>query len=457
MFSNFLAKTIYTYEILLPMALILLLCKLFSLLFKKIGIPQVVGMLLAGVLIGLTKLIPGVSGPDGLFLSDNVIEGLQFIAEIGVILIMFSAGIETDIKQIKQTGVAAIVITSLGVIVPLVFGFLLSGVFFGFTTENIWKNLFYGVILTATSVSVTVATLKELGKLNTPIGTAIVSAAILDDIIGVIILSVILTLGNPANVSTNGTMSILIVIAKTVAFFILVFVLGILVKKLFNWIEKKHEHNRRLPIYSLAFCFLLAYLAERLFGIADITGAYAAGLILAGRKTSKYVERRTDITSYLFFSPVFFAKIGITLDFGSIGNAFTPVMIGFGTLYVLAGILGKFLGCGLGAKITKSDWKDSFRCGVGMMCRAEVCLICADKGIRAGIISADIQPYVVFLILITSFITPLLLKLSYKEKKKNIEPEVIEENVSSNEDIKSEEQIINVEENEIVTENNNEQ
>lgn len=415
-----LSSKIYSYKILLPIAVILILCKLFSLLFKKINIPQVVGMLLAGVLIGLTKLIPGCSGEDGLFLSDQVIEGLQFFAEIGVILIMFSAGIETDIKQIKQTGVAAIVVTALGVICPMAFGFLVAGLFNGFTQENVWSNLFYGVILTATSVSVTVATLKELGKLNSKVGTAIVSAAILDDIIGVVVLSVILTLGNPETAS-NGALDILIVIAKTIGFFVCVFVLGFAIKKIFNAIEKKHPHNRRIPIFSIAFCFLLAYLAEAVFGIADITGAYAAGLILAGRKTSSYVERRTDIASYIIFSPVFFAKIGITIDFSSIGNSFSGMMIAFGLCYILAGVAGKIIGCGAGAKICKYSWKESFRVGVGMMCRAEVCLICADKGISAGIIDPSIQPYIVLLIILTSFVTPILLKVSYHHRNPEVE------------------------------------
>lgn len=396
------------YVILLPLALILILSKLLSIGCKKIGFPQVVGMLFAGILIGLIKFIPNQT-----LLTEQAIDGIKFIAEIGVILIMFSAGLETDVKQIKQTGVSAIVITLLGVIVPMMLGFLVAGMFFGFTKENLWSNLFYGVILTATSVSVTVATMKELGKLNSKIGTAIVSAAILDDIIGVVVLSVVLSLS-----VAGGSSEIWIVILKTIGFFALVLIIGFFARKLFKWLEKKYPHNRRVSIFSLAFCFLLAYVSEKVFGIADITGAYAAGLILAGMRSSEYVERRTDIASYIIFTPVFFAKIGITINFDSLNMQ----MVGFGLCFVVAGILGKFIGCGFGARITKFSMKDAFRCGVGMMCRAEVCLICADKGIKAGIIDESIQPFILILIVITSFVTPLLLKISYnKETESNEE------------------------------------
>lgn len=171
------AKGIEAFEVLLPLALILFLSKLLSIGCKKIGLPQVVGMLLTGIVLGFITLIPNQP-----IFNSTAMEGINFIAEIGVILIMFSAGIETDLKQIKATGVSALVITLLGVLVPILFGFGVAGILpGGFGKEYLIRNIFYGVILTATSVSVTVATLKELGKLNSKIGTAIVSAAILDE------------------------------------------------------------------------------------------------------------------------------------------------------------------------------------------------------------------------------------------------------------------------------------
>ncbi len=401
---------IEAFEILLPLAMILVCSKLLSILARKLGMPQVMGLLLTGVLLGVITLIPN----QGIF-TESSMEGIAFIAEIGVILIMFSAGLETDLKQIKETGLAASIITVLGVVVPMGLGFLVAFVLPGDISDPnvLFRNLFYGVILTATSVSVTIATLKELGKLNSKIGTAIVSAAILDDIIGVVILSIIISLhGAVINGGDNVGMEIGLVIGKTFLFFICAIGLGILVRMLFKKMSQKYDHHRRIPIFAIAVAFFYSYAAEKFFGIADITGAFIAGLMLSGSKDSHYIERRADITSYLLFTPVFFAKVGLTSlsSFASIDLSFLL----FGLLFIVAGIAGKFIGCGVGAKMCKFDMKDSIRCGVGMMCRAEVCLICAQKGIDAGIISSSIQPFILILILVTSFVTPIILKNSYK-------------------------------------------
>ena len=407
---------IEAFAILLPLSMILVLSKLLSIGSRKLGLPQVLGLLMTGVVLGLITLIPNQN-----IFNQSAMNGIAFIAEIGVILIMFSAGLETDLKQIKATGVAASVITILGIVVPMGLGFLASLVLPNVVDVNgnvdmvktIFRNLFYGVILTATSVSVTIAALKELGKLNTKIGTAIVSAAILDDIIGVIILSIIISLnGAVTSAGGNPTVDILLVIVKTILFFICAIAVGIVLKIIFKKLSNRYDHHRRIPIFALAMAFFYAYAAEKWFGIADITGAFFAGLILSGDRDSGYIERRTDITSYLLFTPVFFAKVGLTSigSFSSINMSFVL----FGVLFILAGTLGKLLGCGIGAKICKYDIKDSIRCGFGMMCRAEVCLICAQKGIDAGIIDASIQPFILILILFTSFITPIALKQSYK-------------------------------------------
>ena len=428
---------IQAFQVLLPLALILVISKLLSIGCRKIGLPQVIGLLFTGVILGLVSLIPlPESIQDYAIFNPTALDGVAFIAEIGVILIMFSAGLETDIKQIKATGLSAIVITILGVIVPMGFGFLASLILpnEASMTKTIFRNLFYGVILTATSVSVTIAALKELGKLNTKIGTAIVSAAILDDIIGVIVLSIIVALDGALISNTgadvNAGYEIGMVVLKTFLFFVFALGLGILFRLLFKKLTSKYDHHRRIPIFALAIAFFYSYAAEKWFGIADITGAFFAGLILSGLKDSDYIESKTDMTSYLLFTPVFFAKVGITSigSFTDSASGFTLIFVIFGLLFIVAGILGKVLGCGLGAKLCKYNMKDSLRCGVGMMCRAEVCLICAQKGIDAGIISATIQPFVLALILITSFVTPIILKSSYKHEMINYTDESIGEN-----------------------------
>lgn len=433
MFLNFEIDTI---SLLLPLALILLLSKLLQMGCKRVKMPQVVGMLLAGIIIAFIDKIPGIN-----LLNDSARAGIKFLAEIGVVLIMFSAGLGTNLNSIKSSGISAIVVTSLGVIVPMGLGFLVAGLFNGFggtitledglTVSKTWSNLFYGVILTATSVSVTVATLKEMHRLNGKAGTIIISAAILDDIIGVIVLSVVLSLSGAGSSGENTLGSLMCsndvvaVFLNVLFFFIFTIAIGVGIHYLFKYLNKKKPHTRRLPIFGLAFCFFMAFASEKFFGVADITGAYFAGLALAGighhinpirdvlaDDTSDYIERKSDVLSYMIFSPIFFANVGINADFTGLKAS----MIGFGCCYILAGLLGKVLGCGIGAKITGNHLKDSIRIGIGMMARAEVALICANKGIDAGLVDSGMSTFIVIMIIVSSFVTPLILKLTYKNE-----------------------------------------
>lgn len=425
----FLNINIEVIDLLLPVAIILVVSKLLMLGCKKIKLPQVVGMLLAGVLIGLIKYIP-LAGD--IILSDSARAGIKFLAEIGVVLIMFSAGLGTNLSTIKSSGKSSLLVTLMGVIVPLGLGFLVAGLFNGF--NNVHSNLFYGVILTATSVSVTVATLKEMNRLSGKVGTIIISAAILDDIVGVVVLSVVLSLsGVSASSNTIGSLitnnaenlGILAVILDVVLFFIFVIAVGVGMHYFFKILNKRKPHTRRIPLFGLAFCFIMAWASETLFGIAEITGAYFAGLALAGigrhinptvdnlsNDTTDYIERKSDVLSYMLFSPIFFANVGLNIDFSS----FNTSLIGFGCCFILAGLLSKVIGCGFGAKVTGNSWKDSLRVGVGMMARAEVALICATKGMNSGLVDSGLSVFIVIMIIISSFVTPLILKSTYKNE-----------------------------------------
>ncbi|MBQ7596370.1 MAG: cation:proton antiporter [Clostridia bacterium] len=391
------------YSVLLPLALILSISKVLSKLSAKLNMPQVVGMLLTGILIGFINYIPNQT-----VLTETSMEGIGFIAKLGVILIMFSAGLETDIKQIKSIGAPAMAITAAGVIVPMGLGFLAACIFnggFHSGSEKMLDNLFYGVILTATSVSVSVATLKELGKLSSKVGTTIIAAAIIDDIIGVIVLSFVLALKG-----TNGeAQSPVRVVIMTLLFFVLAAAFGSAAMKTLQLIEKRYPHHRLLPIFSLAACFFFAYASEKWFGVADITGAFAAGLFLSRNPESGYIDRKSDILGYMIFTPVFFANIGMTVKFTSISTD----MILFGVVFILAGLSGKAFGCAGASLLCGYDKKDSIRVGVGMMARAEVALVCAQKGVENGMINSSIMPFVLALIIISSFVTPLILKKSY--------------------------------------------
>lgn len=395
------------FEILLPLALILLSTKFFALLGKKIGLPQVVGMLIAGILLGFIKYIPNQT-----IFTDATLEGLSFLAKIGVILIMFSAGLETDLKQFKTCGIPSIIITSLGVIFPVGLGFIVSAAFNGgfvnMSQHQVITNLFYGTILAATSVSITVAVLKELGKVNSKVGTSIIAAAILDDIIGVILLSLFISLDKGEDLSGVG-----IAIGKMIGFFAAAIAVGVLAHfGLKHYLKRHPEHHRRIPIIGFAMCFLFAYAAEEWFGVADITGAYVAGIMLSTLTESGYIDRKVEVSNYMIFAPVFFANIGINANFGAI----SPHIVGFGFAFIAAGLVGKVLGCGLGSLICKYSLKDSLRVGIGMMARAEVVLVCTQKGVDSGIVDQSIMPFVLILIIVSSLLTPLFLKLSYRKE-----------------------------------------
>ncbi len=410
-----------TFEVLLPLALILCLSKLLGLTAHKIGMPAVIGMLIAGILIGFLKYIPWQPLQNAFF-GERVKDALEVMSKIGVVLIMFSAGLGTDLKQLKKAGVASVVITAMGVVVPMLLGFLVSWAFF--PTASVLSHLFYGAILTATSVSVTVAVLKEMGKLNSKVGTAIIAAAVIDDIIGIIILSVLTGFASGAEGTGSAGWSWFnpnagMVVIKIILFFIVAIAVGVLLRKMFDKLERHRPHNRRVPILSLTVCFVYSYVAEKFFGVADITGAYLAGILLGGTLSeTPYVESKIDQMGYLFFSPIFFANIGINLDFGGV----TLPFLAFGIVYVLAALFGKLAGCGVGAKLCGYKNHQSFRVGLGMMVRAEVILICAQKGIDTivngqPLVSQAVMPFIFAIILISSVLTPILLKWSYNQTK----------------------------------------
>ena len=383
---------------LLDLAIILFTAKLFSIGGKKIGIPEVVGEILAGLLLGGAVL--------GIVTESDF---LSKLAEIGVIMLMFEAGLGTNLKELKKSGLKATLIACMGVLVPIILGTVLFMCFYGFDapgSERFNKGLFIGTIISATSVSITVAALKELGKLNDGVGTTIVSAAIIDDVIGIIVLTIVIGLAG-----NDGSDSVGIVLLKVVAFFAIAIGTGFFVFKGMSWLDQRFTHQRRIPIISLCYCFALSYLAETFFNIADITGAYVAGVVLCNLADRDYIERRIDISSYMIFAPIFFAGIGLKTTFGSM-NA---TLILFCISFVIVSLLGKVIGCGLCAKALGFDKKDSLRIGVGMMTRGEVALITAQKGLAVGLLTADFFTPVILLILVSSVVTPILLKKLYRE------------------------------------------
>ena len=390
-----------SYSILKDLAIIIIAAKLFGILARKCKAPQVVGEIIAGLLIG----------PSILGLVDQSDFILQ-MAEIGVILLMFSAGLETDLKELMKTGPIAALIACAGVFIPLVLGALYYMVFYGFApwgSNEFYEAVFIGTILTATSVSITVQSLKEMGKLKGRVGTTILSAAIIDDVIGIIVLTFVIGFKNPDSKPST-------VVVNTILFFVLAVGVGFISYKIFKWIDKKYPHTRRIPIAGLAYCFIMSYVAEQYFGIADITGAYVAGIILCSINDSEYIERKIDINSYMLFGPVFFASIGLKTDLNDVTGGILLFAVGF----VIVGLISKIIGCGLMARICRFKGKDALKIGVGMMTRGEVALIVAQKGLSMNLIDPVYFTAVILLIIVSSISTPIVLKfLYYRDKEEN--------------------------------------
>ena len=380
------------YSVFRDLAIIILSAKFFALVARRCKAPQVVGEIIAGLLIGPCAF--------NLVQSNDTI---AVFAEIGVVLLMFSTGLGTNLKELVKAGPIATLIACVGVGVPLVGGTVLYGLFYGFAqvgTTEFYRALFIGTIMTATSVSITVATLQELGHLKGFLGTTIVSAAVIDDVIGIVVLTCVIGASSGEGIGLGQ------VLLNTLLFFVVAIVVGVIIHHAMQWLDKRNPHTQRITIVSIAFCFALAYVAEAYFGIADITSAYIAGIVLCTMEDAPYVERRVDISNYVIFAPVFFASIGLKTDISGL----TPDIVLFCICFVLVALFTKIVGCGLAARLCRFNWGDSLKVGVGMMTRGEVALIVAQKGLAVNVVDPVYFTAVILLIVVSSVATPLVLK-----------------------------------------------
>ncbi len=389
------------YEFLLWIALILISTKVLGLLCKAVNLPEVVGALLAGVILGPSALnLMSMQGDTGTLLG--------YVAEMGVIFLMFSAGLDTDLKELKANLGASFITALIGVIVPLIGGMIGYALYFGEDLSNydqMLQSLFVGVVLTATSVSITVETLREMGRLSGKVGMTILGAAIIDDILGMIVLAVVSSM-------KDTSVKPAAVLIKIVLYFVLILVLFLATTHL-EFAFSKNDHKRRVAIFAIAFCFILAYVSEVGFGIADITGAYFAGVMLCRSKIRDYVDIKIHDVSTVFFSCIFFASVGLKVTMGGM----TLKIWLFAVILTGIAIITKMIGCGLGAKICKFTWKESLQTGVGMISRGEVALIVAEKGRQVGLINEDLFAPIILVVIVTTLITPILLKVVFKGEK----------------------------------------
>ncbi|QSQ08431.1 Na(+)/H(+)-K(+) antiporter GerN [Koleobacter methoxysyntrophicus] len=374
---------------LLELAVILLTTKIMGFISKRFAQPAVLGELLAGLILG-----PSLLG----IIKDSSM--LRDLAEIGVILLMFIAGLETDVQELAESGKSSSLTALGGVILPLAGGTLFA-LYFG---KTLTQSLFLGTVLTATSVSISVQTLMEMNKLKSREGITILGAAVIDDILGIIILTMVAGY-------IMGTNSLGLLIIKMTGFFVLTYIFGrVLVRKL----ARLFAHapiKEGLTTITLVIIFVFAYLAERA-GIAAIIGAYMAGLLFSNAPYRDKISHRMHVIAYSLFVPIFFISIGVRAQI-----KMAAVSVPFVLLFIAVAVLSKAIGCGIGAYLSGFNPMGAIRIGTGMIARGEVALIVGSLGLKMGIIDKSIFSIIVVMVIFTTLVTPILLKTVFKTKE----------------------------------------
>jgi monovalent cation:proton antiporter-2 (CPA2) family protein len=375
--------------LILELAAILFASKIAGDISVRFGQPSVLGKLLIGIVLGPTVL--GI-------VNDTDI--LKEISQIGVILLMFIAGLETDIDEFKKSGKAAAFVGILGIIVPLSLGYL-AGVVMGLSTV---QAAFLGLLLSATSVSISVQVLKEMNKLKSKEGSAILGAAVIDDILVIIALAFLMSMaGEDVHLGK--------VIIKKVIFFAASILLA---WKAVPFILRKFASlkvTETVISAALIVCFSFAYLAE-FTGVAAIIGAYIAGVAISFTDYKHEVFEKVETISYSIFVPVFFTSIGVAVKFSGVGQYIWGIV----SLSILA-ILTKLIGAALGAKLAGFNWKSSLGVGAGMVSRGEVALIIAGIGLETNLLSDELFAVLVVVVLVTTIITPPLMKMVFRNQQ----------------------------------------
>jgi Kef-type K+ transport system membrane component KefB len=385
------------------LAIIILAAKASGFISVKLGMPAVLGELLAGVILGPTLL--NLFGLP--FVSDtHLLEGFRHLAEVGVILLMFMAGLETDLKAIGRVGKVAVLAGVLGVIVPLIIG-AGSSLPFGFAPL---QALFIGIILTATSVSISAQTMLELGVLKRKEGIALLAAAVIDDVLVIIVLSLFIAL----TAEGGGLLDIAFVLGKMLLYFL---VAGLVGWKVLPWVMRQAQKlpiSEGLTAITVVIILVYSWSAEYLGGVALITGAFVVGVALSQTPLKHELEEKFHTLTYGFFVPIFFVSIGLAANLALLA----PSDLFFAAIIIVGAVLGKIIGCSLGARLGGFDNTLSLRLGLGMISRGEVGLIVASVGLTQGLISQNIYGVMVLMVLVTTLLTPPILKLVYRNVKK---------------------------------------
>jgi Kef-type K+ transport system membrane component KefB len=398
-------------QLVLLLALVIVAAKTAGALANRIGQPAVFGEILVGLLLGPTAAdmlgwplfsAPVETGGE----SAALLPVLRDLAEIGVVLLMFVAGLETDVAELRRVGKVAFWSAFGGVLLPMIGGAALA-VAFGFPLY--WQGVFIGAILTATSVSISAQTLLELGALRSREGATILGAAVIDDVMGIVLLSLVVAF---ARASAGGVdvAQIAIVLVRIVAFFAVAVFAGRGLTHVFRWAASLEVSQGPLAA-AIAVAFIYSWAAEYLGAVAAITGAYVAGVLVAQTAFKDKVDAGIHPLTYSMFVPVFFISIGLQVNARDLGTR-----VAFTAALVLVAIVTKAAGCGLFARCFGFSSKESIRVGAGMISRGEVGLIVAGYGLTNGLIGREVFSASVIMVLATTMVTPPLLRLLFPRR-----------------------------------------
>jgi monovalent cation:proton antiporter-2 (CPA2) family protein len=371
----------------LSLLIILLATKLAGDLSVRLGQPAVLGKLVIGAVIGPAML--------GWVENDEIV---QELSQIGVLLLMFLAGLETDLQELNRNRRASVAVALGGIFMPLGVSFL-AGSALGMD----WPHaVFMGLLLSATSVSITVQTLKELHLFKSRESAAILGAAILDDIAVVILLAVAMSFIAGADINLG------LVIGKKLLFFLFA---GLLIWQGTGWVIRRFARLRvseTVVSAGLVICFFFAYVAESL-GVAGIIGAFCAGLAISRTEFRHRMEEKVSAIAYAVFVPIFFAGIGFSMSFAGLAQ-----QVGFIALFTVIAVLTKLAGAGAGALLTGFSLRSSAGIGAGMVSRGEVALIIAALGLETGLLPQDYFTAAVFVVILTTMMAPPLIKWMFR-------------------------------------------
>ncbi|CAB49058.1 cation:proton antiporter [Pyrococcus abyssi] len=371
-------------ETLLMLALMLAVAKLSGWVFERFNQPIVLGQIIAGVIMGL------------------LIERNEIIVEfanLGVLMLLFLAGLESDFEEFKRVGRPSILVASVGVLFAFLFGFLIAYPFFDFGTA-----LLYGAIMTPTSVSITVKVLMELGKLRTKEGATILAAAVVDDVLGILILTIVISMLREGSVHYDVIVEVLLEVAGFLAVFL--YLGPVVMENVFRRLSKV-DLPESTTSFAIVFLVLFAYLAEHL-NLASILGAYLIGLSIGQTSYKKRIEGPMNVIGYSIFIPVFFVEVGMRIDPRFLFEAKT-----FAFLYAVFAMISKVIGCGLGAYLSKFDWRTSIKIGIGMIPRLGVELAMISTAMAAGVAGSDVLTVAMTMVFLTTLITPIMLRKTY--------------------------------------------